>query len=197
MKYLVILLLLFIGFIFALLFLKSKVEFIYDGKVLKLKIVNGFLKLKFNFPEQKKKKRQDVKGKEKKDSNDPEKKVEGFKNKYNKNKNAIKMFLKLTRYKIHFQKLSITLEYGSGNAATTGILYGVIWGIVSSIYNTLNLYFNAEYPEVNVTPDFHNKKFDIAVKGILRVRLVHIISAIIKIIYSEIKKNKEANERGK
>ena len=47
---------------------------------------------------------------------------------------------------------------------------------------------------VNITPDFQNKKFEIRVSGILKVKLAHIINAIIKIKYMEIKKNRK--ERG-
>ena len=187
-------LLLIFGLICFLIFSKTTIEFLYDGKIFRLKIINGFLKIKLNIPENNRSKKNKKSSEDETGRKNPEKRVKDYKNKFNANKNVILTFFRLMRYKIHFSKLLITLDYGCSNAAATGILYGVLWGLVSGIYNTLNLYFNAEYPEVVITPDFQRMKFDISVKGIFRVRLVHIISAIVKIIFLEIKKNKK--ERG-
>ena len=190
MKIFLIILILFLLFVLFLLFNKSQIVFSYDGEVFKLKIKNGFLSKSFSFS--KKDKKEDNK---KIKSIEPEEKIEGYKSNYNKYKSVIKTFMKLTRNKIEIRSLNLNLDYGCSDAAKTGFLYGVLWGFVSAIHNTLNLYFNSDYPVVNITPDFQNKKFEIKVSGILRVRLAHIINALIKIKYMEIKKNRK--ERGK
>lgn len=190
MKIFFIILLLFVLLLCLLLFNKSEAIFSYDGDAFKLKIKNFVFRKKFSF-EKKDKKNTDKKT----ESAEPEEKVEGYKIKYKEYKSVIKTFMKLTRGKIEIKSLGLSLLYGCSDAAKTGILYGVLWGIVSAVHNALNLYFNSAYPKVNITPDFQNKKFEIKVYGILRVRLVHIINAILKIKLMEIKKNRK--ERGK
>ena len=190
MKVLFIILLLFLLLVCLLIFNKSEIIFSYDGEAFKLKIKNAFLSKKLYFS------KKDKKSADKKmESSEPEEKVEGYKAKYKEYKSVIKTFMKLTRNKIEIKNLELCLNYGCSDAAKTGILYGVLWGALSAVHNALNLYFNSDYPKVNITPDFQNKKFEIKVYGILRVRLVHIINAILKIKLMEIKKNRK--ERGK
>jgi len=193
MKFFLLFLLLLVLVIGIALFGLTKVKFDYDGKILKLEIICGFLRKRLKFPKNKAKK--SVENTEIK--NDAEKRINTFKENYDKFKDVIITFFRLTRYRIHFQKLELKLEYGCGDAAKTGILYGVIWGGVSTLYNILNLYFNADYPEVDIKADFNNKKFDILLKGILKVRLVHIIIAIIKIFYGNSKQKYKEKERSR
>ena len=162
-----------------LLFSEITVDIEYKDKKLTVLIKNGFLRIRL-YPKTDKNTE-----KEKKDKNEnseksyAERTIDGIKEKYEEYKKIIHLFLKSMRYRIKVKKLEMGLEYGTGNAATTGILYGVIWGLISGAYNTLSLFFNMEYPKVEIVPDFQKSKFDFTFSGILRVRLVHIINALI------------------
>lgn len=96
----------------------------------------------------------------------------------------IGIFFKKTRYKIHIPSLRINLEYGTGNPANTGLIYGSAWNIVGILYPILTRYFHIAYPSLNLTPDFYGKRFDAEIKSIIKVRPAHIINAAISVFKS-------------
>lgn len=89
----------------------------------------------------------------------------------------IKKLLTKLRHKIHITQLFIGLEYGTDNPANTGIIYGSVWGLIGTLYPILTRYFYIEYPTLDITPDFYNKRFDIEIRSIIKVRAAHIIRA--------------------
>lgn len=88
-------------------------------------------------------------------------------------------FLNDTRHRIEISSLQIRLDFGTGNPAHTGMLYGTVWNLVGLGYPILVRYFKAEYPSLEVTPDFYHPRFDLEIKSIIKVRPAHIINAII------------------
>jgi len=180
MKILFLIIVLIVAFVLLLLFAETKVEIEYREKKLCLIIKNSFLKLKL-FPKTDKKKTKQTN--EKSEKSEAEKKVDGIKKKYKEYKKIINIFLKTMRYRIKITKLEMGLEFGTGNAATTGMLYGVIWGLVTGAYNTLSLFFNIDFPKTEIVPDFQKSRFDLTFSGIFKVRLVHIINTLIKIYF--------------
>lgn len=186
----------FLFAVMSLVFFETKIIFMYDGKFIHLKVSNGILKLKLKIPEKKTKKNKKNLRADNLEANNPEKQINRYKEIYKENKKMLLDFFRLTRYKIKISGLSLKLGYGCGNAVSTGILYGVLWGLVSAVHGVLNLYFNSEYPKFEITPDFQNVRFEISAEGIIKVRLVHIINAVVKIIWLNIK-NINIKERGK
>jgi len=94
--------------------------------------------------------------------------------------------------KMIFESFVLKIRFGDGNAATTGIEAGIIWGIIGSLVAALNNLFILETPaDVNVLPEFNQKMLDLYIFGIIRTRLVHIIiAAIIGVkIYKKYDKN--------
>ena len=182
MKILVLIIVLIIAFVLVLLFTETKVEIEYRKKKLCLIIKNSFLKLKL-FPKIDRKKIESRN--EKSEKSEAERKVEGIKKKYKEYKEIINIFLKSMRHRIKITKLELGLEFGTGNAATTGMLYGVIWGLVTGAYSTLSLFFNIDFPETEIVPDFQNSRFDYTFSGSLKVRLVHFIYTVIKIYFRD------------
>lgn len=180
MKVLLPIIALIVAFILYVLFTETKVEIKYKDKKLCLVLKNGFFKIKL-FPKIDKKKTEYKKGQEEK--SEAERKIDEVKEKYKEYKELINIFLRTMRYRIKISKFEIGLEYGTGNAATTGMLYGVIWGLITGAFNTLRLFFNIDFPKTEIVPDFQNSKFDFTFSGILRVRLVHIINTLMKIYF--------------
>lgn len=89
----------------------------------------------------------------------------------------IRKFLGKTRFKIHIPTLRVKLDYGTGNPANTGIIYGSVWGLVGVIYPLAAMYFHIAFPQLDITPDFYGKRFNIEIKSIIKVRPTHIINA--------------------
>lgn len=83
--------------------------------------------------------------------------------------------------------IDIRIDYGTGNAAHTGMLYGVFWGVSSALYAYVRRFLAVERPRVKITPEFNKSVFDADVSGIITVRPVHIIIAVYK-AYSVFKK---------
>lgn len=183
MKVLFLIIALLIAIICMLLFAETKAEIKYKDKKLDIILRTGFLRLKLS-PKTDKKKLKAEKKEEQEEASEAERTIGSIKEKYKEYKEIIHVFLKAMRYRVKINKLEIGLEYGTGNAATTGMLYGVIWGLITGAYNLLTVFFNMEFPKAEISPDFQKSKFDFTFNGILRVRLVHIINALIKIYFS-------------
>lgn len=92
---------------------------------------------------------------------------------------ALKRFFGSMRYKIQIPVLRITLDFGTGDAASTGMLYGTIWGAAGLLFPLLARYTHTVFPMIDITPDYYGKRFDIKAKSIIKVRPVHIINAAV------------------
>ncbi len=99
---------------------------------------------------------------------------------YRQSREVIHTFLEDTRHRVTISSLWIRLDFGTGNPAHTGMLYGTIWNLVGLGYPFLVRYFKAAYPKMEVTPDFYHPRFDLEIKSIIKVRPAHIINAIWK-----------------
>ena len=193
MKILFLIIVLILMLVCWLLYAETKVEIKYKDKKLCLVIKNGFLKIKI-YPKTGKK--TDSK-RNNESKSEAESKITALKKKYKDNKKIIKIFLRTMRYRMKVEKLYLRLDFGTGNAAATGMLYGVVWGMITGAYKVLHLFFNIDFPKTEIVPDFQNSKFDFTFEGIVKVRLVHIINTLIK-IYSNNKKNSErGNKNGR
>ncbi len=106
-----------------------------------------------------------------------------YKEIYRDAKEVIGTFLADTRHRIEISSLWIRLDFGTGNPAHTGMLYGTIWNLVGLGYPFLVRYFKAAYPSLEVTPDFYNPRFDLEIKSIIKVRPAHIINAVFKQVW--------------
>jgi len=80
--------------------------------------------------------------------------------------------------RIIFERFVLKIRFGDGNAATTGIETGIIWGLVGGLVAILNNNFVVKTPvDVDVLPEFNQKMLDLYIDGIIRTRLVHIMIA--------------------
>lgn len=103
-----------------------------------------------------------------------------YRENYRDIREVLHTFFADTRHRIEISTLQIRLDFGTGNPAHTGMLYGTIWNIVGLGYPILVRYFKAAYPSMEVTPDFNSPRFDLEVKSIIKVRPAHIINAVLK-----------------
>lgn len=84
------------------------------------------------------------------------------------------------RYRIQVPMLRIGLDFGTGNPAHTGMLYGTIWSAVGGCYPLLSRYLRMAYPMIELTPDFYEKRFNLEIKSIIKVKPAHIMNALLK-----------------
>ncbi len=90
---------------------------------------------------------------------------------------------------IIFENLSLAIDFGTGDAAHTGVLTGALNGVVYTALSAIHHNTTVKKWDVKITPDFEREKFDIQYLCIVRVRIMHIISIGIKALglYRKIK----------
>ena len=99
---------------------------------------------------------------------------------FKKGREMLRRFFDDTRHKIAILSLSVSLDFGTGNPAYTGMLYGGIWSAVGTGYPLLCRYFVMDYPKLFLTPDYDRARLDFEIKGIIKVRPAQILHAAIK-----------------
>lgn len=172
-------LLFIIGFIVYALFSKTRVYIFYKNDNLKIRFQSGLLRYTWN-QAKKSQKKQKKPEKEEPSKENIEKEVNQKKQKLSDKTSFLWKMLGGMRYKIEVVKVKIKIDYGTGDPADTGILYGVIWATIGNLYQLFNQYLVFDFPTVELNPDFENKVFKTEFEGIIKVRLVHIISALLK-----------------
>ena len=103
---------------------------------------------------------------------------------YYKSRLALEAAAEKIAGKITFETLTLVIRFGDGNAATTGIETGALWGIAGGITALLNNFFMVKEQDIQIIPDFTpDKKFiEVYAGSIIKTRLAHIISVIFTIM---------------
>lgn len=106
-------------------------------------------------------------------------------------KNLAFQGLSSLRYRIEIQNTYIRLDYGSGDPAATGQTVGYLWTGIGILYPLINQYFLFDFPIIDVTPDFYQKRLDYEVKSIINVKPVHIIKTLFVLVFNYFKYEKD------
>lgn len=108
-----------------------------------------------------------------------------FKNVFKK-KEIIRVFIE--NLKINLYEFCWKTEFGTGNAAHTGILTGIIWSIkgviVSSLGSRMNKFSGIQ---IKVNPVFNKRTFKTRLRCIFSVKLGNIILATLKVVVYKFK----------
>ena len=88
----------------------------------------------------------------------------------------------LNKQDIHVE-LNIKLRQGTGDAAQTGLLCGLLWTAAGILTTWLSRYLKAFKKEIKITPCFDKSIFEVDAFCIFHVKLVHIIVVLIKLYY--------------
>lgn len=203
MIYLWIVLALLLAALAALLFMKAKVVLEYNNGYFRIIFRSGLIRVSVDSKTVErlsaKRKAAGTKKKTEKEEKDPHEKffdkVDRIKEKYLALRTVADIFLRCVRYKISFSGIYIRVKYGTGEAASTGMLYGAVWALIGSVYSFICRYFYISFPEVDMEPDFNRKIFEPELKGIITARPVHIIIAVIRSLraYRNHKNSKNEN----
>lgn len=83
---------------------------------------------------------------------------------------------------VRIKLLRVGIAYGTGDCASTGILYGIISGAVYGISGALSAKTELEKADIEIEPDFYTAKINAEVRCIVKIRNAHIIIAAIKLL---------------
>lgn len=194
MVYVLITIAIFSGIIAFILWSPFKVVVEYRNKKTTLSFRCRFFKftIKPKTKQKPKPERKDTSGDDKKTG--LSEKIKKWKSNFEEYKVFLDEIMILLHNRAKLTGIYIRIRYGTGNAASTGILYGGIWALVGSIYAYICRYVSVEYPKVELEPNFKGKEFDIELAGIIEARLVHIITAVFRSIKLYLKHKKIKGE---
>ena len=99
--------------------------------------------------------------------------------KYLDYKDAFMMTAKKMRRKFVFKKLYLTVNYGDGDACSTAVASGSMWGLIYNILGFITNISTVRNHRETVIPEYNKKVFCINAEGIFTLRLVHIICGFI------------------
>ena len=162
------------------LFLKFSVILSIKNGALELRIKVFGIKLKISLPVDKK---QGEKKEKPRDENSVMKKFMDFRNEFNRKKSAISNALGYLRYKIEIHDVCILGDFGTGNAATTGIAYGSVQMLAGGISSLIGQYFTLEKPlKMNVALNFEKPVFEMSFHASITARPVHLLVGGLKFL---------------
>lgn len=89
-----------------------------------------------------------------------------------------KSFLK----KVKVEKFRWKTSIGTGDAAETGLICGLIWGVKGSVAGMISNYMTLKsIPRIQVSPSFNRKIFSLSFQCIVRMRIGNLIVAGIRL----------------
>ena len=192
MIYLLFVLAIILGLVIAALFIKSEIMVEYQDA--RIAITYRCLFVKFTIDSSRFKKDKKGSADTKKSGQGAFSKIKDLHDNFDDIKEILVEILDLLKNRAEFSGIFIRVRYGTGDAAITGMIYGAIWALVGNIYSLLARAVRIEFPTVELQPVFGGKAFEIEAEGIIRARLVHIITAAVRSlkVYKKHKKEKGA-----
>ncbi len=164
----------------------SKLSIIIEYRKGKLKITFKSKLFRYTLDDKRLKSLSESKGRKTEQSDGSQQSVEGFlgkveklKRQYQEFRDVIDAVLDYAGDRTEFSDIFVSARFGTGDAAYTGMIYGAIWSVIGNAYAFLCRFFRIEFPEVELVPEFNEKVFEIEAEGIIKIRLAHIITAIL------------------
>lgn len=101
----------------------------------------------------------------------------------------------LTKKYLNVEEFKVNLSVGTGDAATTAISVGALWGVVYSFIGALGMLVYINEPKVALTPNYSEAEFKTEAQCIICCRIVHIIFIMISILLNIKRAGGRKNER--
>lgn len=93
---------------------------------------------------------------------------------------------------VYAKKINLHIDFGFGDAMTTGILTGVLWTGIYNVISFIASIITIAEPNINVTPNYNQDKCSVRLECIITSRLVNLISVAASVGISYLKfKRKE------
>lgn len=110
---------------------------------------------------------------------------------YCSNKERFTKLRLYTQRKMKLRNVEISIKEGTGDAAETGMYYGVIWSLLGSISAFLSNFLNLNFKNINILCDYNNKIFKAEINCIFSFTVANIIIVFIRLYYL-VKKYKQS-----
>lgn len=165
-----------------LLFLKFNIVIEYNRKKNKDYFVVYFLAFKgFILYKYKTSQKENSKNKASTDYSGIIDRIEKAKSSFDKGRGVVKRVLEYLKCRAIIKKLDLQIEFGTGNASHTGILTGIAWTALGIMLTYIDSYIEIHEKHINIKPSFVEKKFNVDLYCIFRLRIVHIIIIVLMI----------------
>jgi len=99
----------------------------------------------------------------------------------------------LNRHDIHVE-IEAKIKQGTGDAAQTGLICGVLWSAAGIITSHLSRHLKIRSQRIKIIPCFNEKVFEVQARCIFHVRLAHIIVVLIKIYCMKLRIKKKSKK---
>lgn len=98
----------------------------------------------------------------------------------------------ISRHAACFERLELMLRYSTGDAAATGVLCGVINGIVYGFLGIIHQRTQLKHTDVYIVPEFEAASLEFHTGCIVRLKNVHIIVIAVKLfkLYTKISRQR-------
>lgn len=116
---------------------------------------------------------------------------EGLYSIYKNNKEIISSPLKYLAKKISVRNLYLKLGMGTGEAASTGVLYGTAWIVMGNIMAFTGSHVSIKEPRIIIVPVFGSVHLSLDFNCIISIKTGHIINAGIRAIPALISGNRK------
>ena len=101
---------------------------------------------------------------------------------------------KLLRKYVSLDFFELKIDIGTGDAATTAIAAGTLWGAIYGLLGALGTLIYVEKHNVQINPVYTNSSFNLEGECIFKSRIVHIIIIVITILIKKYsREGKEVN----
>ncbi|WP_300299197.1 DUF2953 domain-containing protein [Anaerosolibacter sp.] len=101
--------------------------------------------------------------------------------------------LNYIRKKVCICNLEWETEFGTGDAAVTGILSGVFWGIKGNLFTIMKHHTYAEHISFKIVPYFDKELFKTYLHCIIKLKIGYAIIATAKTAYLYLKRGDKQN----
>lgn len=116
---------------------------------------------------------------------------------YKKNKETVSRLMCLIKKYVTFDEFRLRVREGTGDAAATGMVNGLLWAVsglvITKLFKTFRTKSKKFKSDVDIEPDYEMKDFNVDLYCIFHTRLVHIILVLIFVLLhsSDLKDNEK------
>lgn len=77
---------------------------------------------------------------------------------------------------IYAKKINLHIDFGFGDAMTTGILTGALWTGIYNVISFIASVITIAEPNINIVPNYNQNKYSVKLECIITSRLVNLIA---------------------
>ncbi len=101
---------------------------------------------------------------------------------FKEKKNILLPVLRYVKRRTNIREFELKLDFGLGDAAETGILYGIVWIVIGNMMMLIRGNLGGNKPSISIIPVFAKIHLGVDFTCIISIKLGHIINAGIKAI---------------